>query len=204
VPLAKLVVENLSCVKDRSYLFKQLNFTLSATQSLYVYGLNGAGKTTLLKMIAGILEPDQGKVFWDQVPIEKCHLDYCRQLGYLGHKDGLKNCLTALENLAALVPHGSNQPAQHFAQALTQMGLRDRLQNLPCQYLSAGQKRRVAWARLLVRRTTIWLLDEPFTSLDTQGLKQVMACMEHQLKIGGMIIYTSHQPLFSPSQTLSL
>jgi heme exporter protein A len=169
-------------------LYRQLNWTVKRGELWHIKGQNGAGKTTLLRQIAGLHLIDNGRIVWCNEGIKMI---------YLGHKLGLKEQLTANENLAWLAAlDGGSSQTQRYA-ALATVGLRGYEENLVA-HLSAGQKRRVALARLQLCDADLWLLDEPFTSLDQQGVIDEQAWLDRHRDSGGAVLMTSHQDLSLP------
>ncbi len=187
---ALLEASELSCIRDDRALFADLSFRLRAGQALLVEGRNGSGKTSLLRILCGIRMPDEGSVTWHGEDIFRLGGDYHACTAYVGHKDGIKQDLTARENLA--VARGLGTPsATTLEQALDAVDLCG-FDDVPARKLSAGQQRRLALARLLVTRSQLWILDEPFTSLDRHGIAIVEALVGKHLASGGMLAVTSH------------
>lgn len=189
----RLLVEDLACVRGGRRLFKELGFTLGAGDAAVVTGPNGAGKSSLLRLIAGLLRPAAGRI-----ALEGCD---DRTVGgsahFIGHLDGVKSALSASENLEftrALLGGGS---ATSDA-ALARLGLA-KLASLPVRMFSAGQKRRLALARLLVVPRPLWLLDEPLSALDAEGQETFAALAAEHLAGGGLIVAATHAPLRSAS-----
>lgn len=185
-------------------IFTNIGFRLGAGEALLVTGPNGAGKSSLLRAIAGLLPLAQGRIavapVGDSRLPELCH--------YVGHADALKPSLTVYENLvfwaaflASETSAGGGAP--QIEAALTQLGLA-RIADLPAAYLSAGQKRRAALARLVAVQRPLWLLDEPGTALDAASQKTLGAMMVGHLDAGGMIIAATHAPLGLPARELAL
>jgi heme exporter protein A len=190
-----LTATNLACIRGERTLFTGVGFRLSAGDWLYVTGENGAGKTSLLRILCGLSPPASGEIRWQNSPISRLDDEYRNNLLYLGHQTPVKEELTARENLqisAAL--SGISLGAAQTADALEQMGLRGREQ-LPVRFLSQGQKRRVALARLLVSRALLWILDEPFVALDTPAQLMLTGIIAGHLSRGGIAVLTSHQDL---------
>jgi heme exporter protein A len=188
-----LEVINLECQRGDCRLFSGLGLTLKQGELLYLQGHNGSGKTTLLRTICGLIQPTEGEVRWDGESIHSLREEFSRDVLYLGHLNGIKDDLTGLENLQISsrldgVPISSEQAWD----ALEQMGLRGR-EDLPVKVLSQGQKRRVALARLLVNRCRLWVLDEPFSALDTAALELLQTVIQSHVESGGMVILTTHQ-----------
>jgi heme exporter protein A len=179
---------DLSCFRDDRHLFSSLDFSLIPGQVLLLEGENGSGKTSLLRIICGFREPDSGVVTWRGETIPQPN--YYAEMAYVGHLDGIKKELTVLENLqVALAMARSNQLS--IIQALAKVKLTGYEDTL-VHALSAGQKRRLSLARLLITQTLLWILDEPFTSLDKQGIALFESLMAEHCRKGGMIVMTSH------------
>ncbi len=190
-----LSATHLACSRGERLLFKDLSLSLMAGAWLQVTGTNGAGKTTLLRTLVGLSEPEHGEVCWGGVPITECADEFKRALLYLGHQAAVKDELTPLENLRL----GNELDGLPLAEAdalsgLQRLGLQGR-GKLPTRWLSAGQKRRVLLARLLVRPATLWVLDEPFAALDKNAVALVGELVQAHLEAGGMAVLTSHQPV---------
>jgi heme exporter protein A len=194
----KLEARNLSCIRDERVLFSDLNFTLISGQVLLIEGRNGAGKTSLLRILTGFRKPDEGDLFWNNEAIDDTQ-EFYQDTAYIGHNNGLKESLTAEENL-------------HYAQALAistlsiddaleQVGLNG-YQETFVRFMSAGQKRRLALARLLCTHKPLWILDEPFTSLDRASIKLFEKFIENHANQGGLVIMTSHHDTSIPHTLL--
>ena len=190
-----LQASDLCCIRDDRVLFDGLNFTLSAGQVLLLEGKNGSGKTSLLRILCGFRNPDAGEVRWDGEPISTAH--YRGDMAYIGHLDGLKKELTVLENLKfALALANASTTGLQTALATVQLSGYD---DVLAQALSAGQKRRVLLAKLLTVRHTLWILDEPFTALDKQGVALVQNVMAAHCQNGGLVVLTSHHEVHLPT-----
>lgn len=193
-----LEARGLICVRGERQLFQDLNFTVSNGDCLHVRGENGVGKTSLLRLLTGLSKPDSGEVLWNGLSIAKESSDYHRALLFLGHRDALKEDLTALENLqlyAAL--DDIHLPDDKALAALWRFGLRGR-EHLAVNCLSAGQKRRVLMARMLTRQAKLWILDEPFNALDIHAVQALQGLIAEHLEQGGLVILTSHQQVSLP------
>jgi heme exporter protein A len=166
-----------------------------------VEGANGSGKTSLLRMLCGLSTPEQGQIRWGDTPISQLGTSYYESLAYLGHTNGIKDELTALENLM-LCTHlaGTRLSEAAAGEALQQIGLSGR-EHLPTKVLSQGQKRRVALARLLLTPRLLWVLDEPMAALDQQALEFVEQMMTEHLAKGGIAVLTTHQHINTPSHS---
>jgi heme exporter protein A len=193
-----LSAHGLTCVRGERPLFSGLDLAVDAGEWLHVRGENGTGKTSLLRLLAGLAQPAGGEVLWDGQPIRQADEAYRRNLMFLGHHGALKEELTALENLefAAALDGAELSEAEAIA-ALHRFGLKGR-EELPVRVLSAGQKRRVLLARLVTRKARLWVLDEPFTALDTKAVAMLAALIGEHLAGGGMAVLTSHQAMPIP------
>jgi heme exporter protein A len=190
-----LFTSDLACERDFRMLYSRLSFSVKAGDLWHIKGRNGAGKTTLLRQLAGLHSVDTGRVLYPNA---------ATKVIYVGHKLGLKEQLTADENLAWLAGlNGFSTKLQRYA-ALEKVGLRGYEENA-VEQLSAGQKRRVALARLHLCKAEVWLLDEPFTSLDQQGIVDEQEWLNQHTLAGGAVIMTSHQDISLPQvQVLDL
>lgn len=189
-----LGVQNLACSRNDQLLFSGVSFSVNAGQLLMIEGANGSGKTSLLRTLCGFILPEEGEVLWQGTNIRECMDDYLAHLCYVGHNNGVKHGLSCAENLkiaAALA--GSNQPLNASA-VLQPFGLGEYI-HTPAQMLSSGQRRRLALARLAISHATVWILDEPFTSLDDKGKCFIGDRMQQHLQAGGIIVLTSHEPV---------
>ncbi|HUO44953.1 MAG TPA: cytochrome c biogenesis heme-transporting ATPase CcmA [Burkholderiales bacterium] len=196
-----LDVIGLECARGERTLFRDLNFSLPAGTLFELRGENGSGKTTLLRAICGLLSPVAGEIRWNDQNIKALGDDYRAHLGYLGHLNGLKDELSALENLALAAPlAGIDAAPAAIENMLRQFGLA-RCLHLPCKALSQGQKRRAALARIaLGTHHGLWLLDEPFAALDTAAIAFLQSLIERHLANGGIVMLTTHQdvPITAP------
>ena len=197
-----LEIAHLDCVRGERRLFHALSFSLTSGELLYLQGKNGSGKTSLLRMLCGLLPPAAGEIRWRGQPIQKLGEDFHRELCYLGHHNAIKEELTPLENLtvsARLAEAALDESAA--LDALETLGLAGR-EDLPCRYLSQGQKRRVALARLVGERRALWLLDEPFVALDAAAVELVAGLIGAHLQRGGLAVLTTHQTVDIPAGTV--
>ena len=182
---------DLSCVRDDRVLFSDLNFRVQSGQILLLEGKNGSGKTSLLRILCGFREPDAGQVNWGDEAINDSA--YYADMAYVGHLDGIKKELTVLENLKVSLALGVAGDYS-IAEALKKVHLQG-YDDALVQSLSAGQKRRLSLARLLITHNILWILDEPFTSLDKQGIVLIESLMMEHCAKGGMIVLTSHHDI---------
>jgi heme exporter protein A len=188
-----LEASNLECIRGERSLFAGVGFRLAAGEMLYLQGANGSGKTSLMRILCGLAHPAAGEVRWRGEPIGKLGEDYRRELCYLGHHNAIKEELTPLENLLAAA-HLADEDLDEGAalDALELVGLAGR-EELACRYLSQGQKRRVALARLVNERRALWILDEPYVALDTAAVALVASLIGAHLQRGGLAVLTTHQ-----------
>lgn len=201
-----LSTQNLSCIRGDRILFNAVDLHLQPGGLLYILGGNGAGKSSLLRILTGLLLPESGNVFWNDQNIQHDTELYRSQLLYIGHLNAIKEDLSAHENLlfSSGIHHQKVNSAQTL-QALQAVGLQ-RQAHLPTRHLSQGQKRRVALARLWLEvismqvgatqtNAKLWILDEPFASLDVDMTEVLAARISKHLANGGMVILTTHQPV---------
>jgi len=191
---ALLTAHKLACERDERLLFDDLSFNLYAGELLQLEGPNGAGKTSLMRLLAGLLFFSEGELFWQGKNINTCWEDFYQSILFIGHLAGIKAELSPLENLHWFAALEGIQDEALLEQALHQVGLAG-YEDHPCYQLSAGQKRRVALARLLFTQRQVWLLDEPFTALDKAAVAAVENLLIQHSQAGGAVILTSHHAL---------
>ena len=190
-----LSANHLTSWRGETCVLDAVSLTINASDVVQVVGPNGSGKTTLLRTLAGLALPDDGEVMWRGNSIDSVRSEFQSELLYLGHKPGISGNLTPRENLSTFLSiRHANPNAAALDEALDALGLADRL-DLPCRWLSAGQKRRVALARLLLEPATMWILDEPLSALDVNGVEWVVKHIENQAAQGGAVVFTTHQPM---------
>jgi heme exporter protein A len=195
-----LETRDLSCMRNDRLLFEALEIQLQAGQMLVVEGPNGCGKTSLLRILTGLRLADRGDVLWRGEPIDRLTGDYYEQVNYVGHHDGVKHELSCLENLRLARAMGIPSTLD-LDEVLERVNLYT-YGETEAGSLSAGQKRRLALARLLATEATLWILDEPFTSLDKGSMALFGNLFEAHLQRQGIIIMTSHHDISLPSQSL--
>ena len=190
-----LELQGLACVRGERRLFSGVSAQFAPGTLVRIGGDNGTGKTSLLRLVAGLSEPAVGKVLWRGKDSRQERDEFQAQLVFLGHASGIKDELDPVENLLASCALSGEPVAESAARsALRDMGLGERL-DLEAKVLSAGQRRRVALARLLVTRKPLWLLDEPFNALDVRAVERLAATISLHLAADGICVYTTHQPV---------
>lgn len=185
---------DLACERDGRLLFESLALCVQAGDMLQVSGPNGSGKSSLLRLLAGLMQPAAGEVRLGGKTLSAQRTELARNLFWLGHASGIKGLLTAAENLAWLCALHQPATASAIDAALAAVGLRG-FEDVPCHTLSAGQQRRVALARLYLSAPPLWILDEPFTALDKQGVAQLEVLLSQHCDQGGMVVLTTHHQL---------
>jgi heme exporter protein A len=190
-----LSVHDLACERGERLLFRDLGFELGNGEALLVRGGNGRGKTSLLRILCGLAAPAAGVVRWRGEPINRAREQYGREMAYIGHANGIKDDLTPLENLRlAAALGGRDLDADAAAAALARVCL-SRCMDVPANVLSFCQRRRVALAGLMTAGALLWILDEPLTGLDVEGVAMVERMIRDHVVAGGLAIMTTHQPL---------
>ena len=188
--MSKLIVNNLSCQRGYKLLFENLSFELNSGEVLKVSGPNGSGKTSLMKILAGLSSFESGSIDYDDTKInsERYNLDFL----YLGHLAALSPELSCLENLKYTMRLGNDSLDLDFSDALKKVGLK-KFENELVGKLSAGQKKRIALSLLFITQSKVWLLDEPFSALDSKAIKIIETRVEDHCNSGGICILTTHQ-----------
>jgi heme exporter protein A len=175
---------------DKNVLIDNLSLSVSPGELLIITGKNGQGKTTLLKLLSGILIPQSGQIFWKEQPISQDPENFYKQINYIGHKSAVALPLTPEENLYFASKAYALKTT--IPEALAAVHLSHK-RKTPASHLSAGQVRRIALAKLFLLDTHIWLLDEPYTALDTHGITWLQSHIHQHLQNKGIVIMTSHQ-----------
>jgi heme exporter protein A len=186
---------NLGCTRGDRRLFAGLNFSVHPGELIELRGANGSGKTSLLRILSGLATPAEGEVRWLGKNIRSLAEEYSGSVAYLAHQNGVKDELSAIENLRIACGLAGNSLNKQGAQAILERVGLSRQQNLPARSLSAGQRRRVALARLLTSEATLWILDEVLTSLDDAAIKLSRQFIGDHLNNGGIAIIATHQEL---------
>lgn len=182
-------------MRERRMLFSNLQLDVRPGGVLLVEGFNGAGKTSLLRILCGLSQPREGAVHWDGEDIRQCRWSFHQYLLYIGHNAGIKLELTPVENLRFLRSLGGHRAEDDLLEhTLDAVGLGG-FEDLPVRMLSAGQRRRVALARLWLSAAPLWILDEPLTAIDRRGISKLADRIREHTESGGMVVLTTHQPL---------
>jgi heme exporter protein A len=191
--MAEFSGETLVCVRGERTVFVGVSFRLASGGALVLAGPNGSGKSSLLRMMAGLLPPADGLLTWEGAPVGDDPEAHRRRVRYIAHAEAVKPALTVAENLLAwsVLWGGSAGAENRTVAALEAFGI-DRLADLPARYLSAGQKRRLALARLLVAPGSLWLLDEPRTGLDADAERRLDHAVRRHREGGGMVVMALH------------
>lgn len=200
-----LSVHDLECMRGERLLFSALAFTVAPGTCLHLAGPNGAGKTSLLRIVCGLLSPTAGQVRWHGADIRALREDFWRELAYVGHLNGVKDDMTAVENVRFSAALGGRRAAMERAEsALQTLGLAG-FEDAFARTLSQGQRRRIALARLfLAGQARLWVLDEPFTALDVRGVAALTALIGHHLARDGIVVLTTHQDVPLPGRVQKL
>lgn len=190
-----LTIDNLAFERNDQPLFSQLHCHIAAGEMLQVRGANGSGKSTLLRILAGLLEPQQGIISWNGKSVFKHRDLYQQQLQYIGHQSGIKQYLTVYENIKLHSTLSANSLNTDQINTILQKINLFHLLHTQALHLSAGQLRRLSLARLLFNSVPLWILDEPATALDSDGQQFLTTLLQQHLTNGGMAILATHQPL---------
>ena len=202
--IAMLETRQLECVRDDRLLFSDLSLNLSAGEILQIEGANGSGKTSLLRILCGLRLADEGEVLWQGELVGDVREDYYENMMYIGHLPCIKGDLTTLENIRSLLDTRS-QSAQleEIDAALTKVGLAG-YDDVASKALSSGQRRRILLAFLLLAKAKLWIMDEPLTALDVQGVALVESMLMEHREAGGSAIFTTHHGMKLPCEMSSV
>jgi len=186
---------NLGCVRGERRLFRDLAFSVKPGEIIEIHGPNGSGKTSLLRIVCGLASPAEGEVRWNGINIRRLGEEYLASIAYVAHQNGVKDELSATENLLVSERVAGNALNKQEVNAiLEQVGLGDQ-RKLPTRLLSAGQRRRLALARLPASKARLWILDEVLASLDDAGVTLALDLIGKHLSKGGLAIIATHQEL---------
>ncbi|GAB2177590.1 heme ABC exporter ATP-binding protein CcmA [Dongia sp. agr-C8] len=186
----------LGCRRGEALIFEAVDFALEPGDALWLSGPNGSGKSSLLRVMAGLLPPVAGSLTWDGAPIGQDRDAHRARQRYLGHLDAVKTHLSVAENLSFWAAYWEIA-ARTVPTALDRLGIAH-LAEAPARHLSAGQRRRLALARLALSAAPLWLLDEPSAALDTDGIERLAALIGEARRAGGIVIFSSHDTLPVP------
>ena len=187
-----LEIQSLECVRDDRLLFSDLSFTLAEAEVLQIEGSNGCGKTSLLRIICGLRLAESGEVKWQGESIRANREDYYANMVYIGHLPCIKGDLTVLENVRALLDTRSLSVSDPVIEAaLAKVGL-ESYEDVPGKALSSGQRRRILLAFVELAKAKLWVLDEPLTALDVQGVQLMESMIVEHKQAGGSVIFTTH------------
>ena len=197
-----LHVKGLSCERDDRMLIRDLSFDLHGGEILQIEGPNGSGKTTLIRILCGLSDDYAGELHWRGQPRHRNDDRFRQEHLYFGHLTGIKTSLSPRENLRWILqlkgaPADSTGLDKNIEAALEKVGLAS-YEDVPVYALSAGQKRRVALARLQVEPAHLWVLDEPFTAIDRKGVAELEALIQQHARNGGSVLLTTHHALDIP------
>jgi heme exporter protein A len=191
---ALLEAREINCWRGDRHILRDVSFGVRAGEFLKLTGPNGVGKTTLIRIVCGLLPPENGTVLWRGKRVSSSNDEYHIEMAYLGHLNSLKADLTARENLRFLAGLRQTLSDADIDAALDRVGILSR-GDLVARSLSAGQKRRLALARLLLSGAMLWILDEPVTNLDTAGIELVEELITEHVNKGGLALAAAHQRL---------
>ena len=187
-----LEIQSLECVRDDRLLFSELSFTLADSEVLQIEGANGCGKTSLLRIICGLRLAEAGNVNWCGESIQRNREDFYANMVYIGHLPCIKGDLTVLENVRALLDTRSLSVSNQVIEAaLIKVGL-ESYDDVPGKALSSGQRRRILLAFVDLAKAKLWVLDEPLTALDVQGVQLMETMILEHKQAGGSVIFTTH------------
>ncbi|MBL4710940.1 MAG: cytochrome c biogenesis heme-transporting ATPase CcmA [Gammaproteobacteria bacterium] len=187
-----LEVQSLECIRDDRQLFSALSFTVAEGEVLQIEGANGCGKTSLLRIICGLRLAEAGRVLWRNALIQANREDYYANMVYIGHLPCIKAELTVAENVRSLLDTRSLTVTEDILQdALLKVGLGS-YDDVAGKALSSGQRRRILLAFVQLSQAKLWILDEPLTALDTQGVALMESMIIAHRDAGGSVIFTTH------------
>ncbi len=198
---AILEAVNLTCIRSNKLIFEEVSFRLGKGDILQTRGPNGSGKTSLLRILCGFILPEEGEVNWNGRAISDDIDDYTKEINYVSHSNGIKSELTPFENLNVSRQLTYAQHETSIAKVISTMSLSE-FADTPVHKLSSGQCRRVALSRLLLSRAPVWLLDEPFTTLDDSGRQLIQDLIALHSDSGGITVVVIHEPLRLPDRQI--
>jgi len=199
-----LETRSLECVRDDRLLFSDLTIKLAAGEVLQIEGANGSGKTSLLRILCGLRLADEGEVLWQGEEVADVREDYYANMIYIGHLPCIKGDLTTMENIRSLLDTRSRSASDdEIEQALAKVGLAG-FDDVVSKALSSGQRRRILLAFLQLARAKLWIMDEPLTALDVQGVALVESMLMEHRETGGSAIFTTHHGMQLPCEMSSV
>lgn len=189
---SELRAESLCYEINDKLILDGINLSVKAGEILFIEGSNGTGKTTLLRILSGLMQADEGDVYWNNNSLRDDRVEFNQQLTYIGHASGIKPELTTTENLLFSSSLSGLPQQQDSTDAINWSGLNG-LSESPGRHLSFGQQRRIALTRLMMEPARLWILDEPFSGLDSKMIDDLQACFIQHVHNGGILVLTSHQ-----------
>ncbi len=190
--MSMLEVQSLECVRDDRLLFSDLSFSVAEAEVLQIEGSNGSGKTSLLRILCGLRQAEAGKILWHGESISSNREDFYANMVYIGHLPCIKGDLTVMENVRSLLDTRSlTLTDAQIEVALTKVGLQT-YDDVPGKALSSGQRRRILLAFVELSQAKLWVLDEPLTALDVQGVALMESMIIEHREAGGSVIFTTH------------
>lgn len=187
-----LEVQSLECVRDDRLLFSDLSFAVAEAEVLQIEGSNGSGKTSLLRILCGLRQAEAGKILWRGESISSSREDFYASMVYIGHLPCIKGDLTVMENVRSLLDTRSlTLTDAQIEVALAKVGL-ETYDDVPGKALSSGQRRRILLAFVELSQAKLWVLDEPLTALDVQGVALMESMIVEHRAAGGSVIFTTH------------
>jgi heme exporter protein A len=189
----------LACRRSERVIFEGLDFAVQPGGALLLTGPNGSGKSSLLRLMAGLIKPFAGSLEWDGAPVKGDPTSHRERVAYLGHKDALKLVLTTAENVRLWTAlRGRSGRADSALRALDLSHLAD----VPARFLSSGQSRRAALARIVASGAPLWLLDEPTVGLDNASIAALEAVLAAHRAGGGIVVAATHAPFLAPGASV--
>ena len=184
--------QSLTCFRGERFVFEALDFAVESGEALVLTGPNGSGKSSLIRIMAGLLAAVDGRLDWNGEPVSETPEDHRARLHYVGYQDAIKPVMTVRENLAFWA--GLKAPVVRVAEALDVVGL-GAIAEMPAQFLSSGQRRRLSLARILASSAELWLLDEPTVGLDRNAVGILESLIAEHRAGGGLVVLATHQPI---------
>lgn len=189
-----LKVNKLYCERDERVLFQDLDFSVTEGEVWQIQGSNGSGKTTLLRILCGLNDEFSGEIHWRGKQQRQARQEFNLEVFFLGHAPAINKTLSPRENLSWFCASRGLENTDQIKTVLHSFNLYG-YEDMPCYLMSAGQQRRVSLARMLLSQAKLWIIDEPFTALDKQGVQELEALLSAHAQAGGSIILTTHHSL---------